>query len=152
MTCQTCARNAPRENGTAPVWDNIYSTAHWYLVHSYNTALPGWLVLIARRHIAAVDEMTDDEAVELGRLIRQVSAALRTATGCAKTYVVQFAEHPDHPHVHFHIIPRMSDQPDDHKGPKVFQYLGVSDAERVSDDAMNALAVRVCATLNDLKT
>ncbi|MDX2136516.1 MAG: hypothetical protein SF123_00350 [Chloroflexota bacterium] len=34
------------------------------------------------------------------------TAALRTTTGCAKTYVAQFAEHLDHPHVHFHIIMR----------------------------------------------
>ena len=141
--CYTCELIRQRDAGNAPLWDAIYRTTHWDVVHSYNTSLVGWLVLVARRHIAAVEEMTDDEAVELGRLIRQVSAALKEVTGCVKTYVIQFAEAPDHPHVHFHIIPRMADLPDDYKGPKVFQYLGVPENERVSDEVMNRLALDI---------
>jgi diadenosine tetraphosphate (Ap4A) HIT family hydrolase len=33
---------------------------------------------------------------------------------------VQFAEHAEHPHVHFHIIPRMADLPDDHRSTGIF--------------------------------
>lgn len=141
--CQTCARIAARNRGEAPPWDSIYRAQHWDVVHSYNSGLLGWLVVIARRHIAALDEMTDDEAVELGRMVRAVSNSLKAHTGCAKTYVVQFAEHPDHPHVHFHVIARMPEQPDDYKGPLIFRYLGVADAEHVSEAAMNALAGQV---------
>ena len=104
---------------------------------------PGWLVLVARRHVVAIDELTDEEAAELGVLLRPVSAALRVATGCVKTYVVQFAEQAEHPHVHFHVIPRLADQPDDRRGPRVFAYLGVPDEERVSEERMNAIAVEV---------
>jgi diadenosine tetraphosphate (Ap4A) HIT family hydrolase len=113
------------------------------VVHSYNTALPGWLVLVVRRHIEAVDELTDDEATELGLLIKRVSAALRQATGCVKTYVIQFAEAEGHPHVHFHIVPRMADQPEDRRSTKIFGYLGVQQANRVSEDLMNEIAIQV---------
>ncbi len=44
LPCMTCELVARRDRGEAPLWDNIYRTAHWDLVHSYNTALPGWLV------------------------------------------------------------------------------------------------------------
>jgi diadenosine tetraphosphate (Ap4A) HIT family hydrolase len=141
--CTTCDLVAVRDSGVAPLWDSIYRTPSWDVVHSYNTALPGWLVLVVRRHIEAVDELTDDEATELGLLIKRVSAALRQATGCVKTYVIQFAEAEGHPHVHFHIVPRMADQPEDRRSTKIFGYLGVQQANRVSEDLMNEIAIQV---------
>jgi diadenosine tetraphosphate (Ap4A) HIT family hydrolase len=141
--CKTCELIVVRDAGAAPLWDAIYRTPYWDVVHSYNTALPGWLVLVARRHIVAVDELTDAEAAELGLLIRHVSAALRAATGCLKTYVIQFAEAAEHPHVHFHIVPRMADQPEDRHSTKIFGYLGVPAAARVSEAVMDAIAVQV---------
>jgi hypothetical protein len=57
-----------------------------------------------------------------------------------KTYVVQFAEAEGHHHVHFHVIPRMVDQPEGSRGAKIFNYLGVSEQERVSEDVMNDIA------------
>ena len=120
MTCQLTAR---RDAGAAPLWDCIQRTQYWDIVHSYNTALPGWLVIVARRHVEAIHELTTAEAAELGVLIRQASVGLRDVTGCLKTYVIQFAEAAEHPHVHFHIGPRMADQPEDHRSTKVFAYL-----------------------------
>jgi diadenosine tetraphosphate (Ap4A) HIT family hydrolase len=142
-SCLTCALVQRRDAGHAPLWDNIHRTAHWDLVHSYNTALPGWLVLVSRRHITAIDELTDAEAAELGVLLRRVSAALRQVTGCIKTYVAQFAEQAEHPHVHFHLIPRLANQPDDRRGPRVFAYLGVPNDQRVSDARMDAIAAEI---------
>jgi diadenosine tetraphosphate (Ap4A) HIT family hydrolase len=113
------------------------------VVHSYNTALPGWLVLVVRRHIESMDELTDPEAVELGRLIRRVSFALTQVTGCVKTYVIQFADTAEHPHVHFHIIPRLADLPEDRRGTQIFGYLNVPEQERVSQEVMNAISVKV---------
>ena len=83
----------------------------------------------------------------MGRLQRLTSLALHAAVGCTKTYVVQFAEHPQHPHVHFHIIPRMADIYDDVRGPGVFKHLGVPESERVSAARMNEVAQTVRATL-----
>jgi len=142
-TCRTCELIANRNAGTAPLWDCIYRTPLWDVVHSYNTALPGWLVLVVRRHIESLDELTDLEAVELGRLIRNTSFALKDVTGCAKTYVIQFAEAAEHPHVHFHIIPRMANLPDNRSSIQIFGYLGVPEEERVSQEVMNAIAVKI---------
>lgn len=143
QTCMTCELIARRDRGEAPLWDAIYRTDHWDLVHAYNTSLPGWLVLVARRHVAAIDELTDEEAAELGRLLRQASVALRQTVGCVKTYVCQFAEQAEHPHVHFHIVPRIADQPEERRGPRVFGYLGASDEERVSEETMNEIGDRI---------
>lgn len=149
-SCYTCELTRRRDAGDAPLWDSIHRTQYWDVVHAYNSALPGWLVLVARRHMAAIDEMTEDEAIELGKLIRQVSVVLKVVTDCCKTYVIQFAEAPQHPHVHFHIVPRMPDQPEDHRGPNIFKYLGVSDEERVSEAAMDKIALDVRSRLLDM--
>lgn len=145
--CLTCELVARRDAGEAPLWDAIHRSQYWDVVHSYNTSLPGWLVLVARRHITALDEMNDGEALELGLLLRRVSVALKQATGCVKTYAIQFAEAADHPHVHFHVVPRMADQPEDHRSMQVFRYLGVSDEERVSEARMNELAAQIQRSL-----
>lgn len=143
QTCMTCALLRDRDGGARPLWDSIYRTPLWDVVHAYNTALPGWLVLVARRHVEAVAELSPDESSELGRLIGATSQALHAAVGCRKTYVVQFAEAAEHPHVHVHIVPRMPDQPDDRRGPLIFGYLGVPEHERVPERVMDRIAAEV---------
>jgi diadenosine tetraphosphate (Ap4A) HIT family hydrolase len=147
--CFTCELTSRRDAGTAPLWECIYRTQYWDVAHCYNTALSGWLVLVARRHIAAIDEMTEAEAIEFGILMRQVSAILKQLTGCIKTYIIQFAEASGHCHVHFHVVPRMDDLPEDHRGPNIFKYLGVADNERVSETAMNEFASEVQGLLRE---
>jgi diadenosine tetraphosphate (Ap4A) HIT family hydrolase len=143
LPCKTCELLARRDAGQAPLWDAIWRTPLWDVVHSYNTALAGWMVLIVRRHVGAIDELTEDEAVAVGRLIRYVSLALKQVVGCKKTYVMQFAEHPDHPHVHFHVVPRLADLPPERRGNGIFHYLGVAEAARVSESQMNQIAVEM---------
>lgn len=141
--CRTCELTERRDRGEAPPWDEIVRTDHWDLVHTYDSALPGWLVLVLRRHVTTLAELTDDEAAELGPLTKRASLALAEATGCAKTYLVQFAEHPNHPHVHVHLIARPPDLAPEHRGPGVFSLLGVPDEECVPEDHMNRIAERV---------
>lgn len=105
-------------------------------------------MLVTRRHLEANDELSDDEAIELGLLLQRVSAALKEVTGCIKTYVIQFNESPDHPHIHIHVVPRMADQPEERRGRNVFSYLDVSEDVRVSDDKMNEIALQLREILN----
>lgn len=142
-SCKTCELIARRDAGTAPGWDRILRTALWDVAHCYETSIPGWLVLVARRHIQSLDELTEAEAIEMGRLMRNISTALKEVTGCLKTYVLQFAESPQHPHVHFHIIPRMPDLPVEQRSLRVFTCLGVPEDQRVSAAVMDALALKL---------
>ena len=93
------------------------------------TALPGWLVVLPRRHVRRLDELTEAEASELGPLLRVVTAALREATGCQKTYVALFAEAEGFGHVHFHVSPRQAGLDPALRGPRVFALMG-GDASR----------------------
>jgi diadenosine tetraphosphate (Ap4A) HIT family hydrolase len=74
----------------------------------------------------------------LGPLLRSLTAALRTVTGCDKTYVALFAEAEGYAHVHFHVVPRMSNFTDDQRGPaSLHAFLGATDEE------MDRIAIQI---------
>lgn len=148
MACVTCELVERRDAGEAPPWDRILRTDNWDVVHAFGTSVEGWMVLVVRRHVEAVADLTEDEAAEMGTLARRVSIALGEALGCPKTYVVQFAEAADHPHVHVHVIPRYADQPAEYKGPGIFFHaLGVSPDEEVSEARRNEIAAELAPPL-----
>jgi diadenosine tetraphosphate (Ap4A) HIT family hydrolase len=95
--CLSCAFERRPD---APPRERIYLGAHWRVAHAFGTAQPGWLVVLPRRHVLALDELSHAEAAALGPALRAVSAALREVTGCAKTYVALFAEAEGFGHVH----------------------------------------------------
>lgn len=149
MSCKTCDMVARRDGGDAPPWDNIVRTPEWDVVHAYDTSHEGWLVIVLRRHVTSLSEMTDHEAAELGRLTRDVSAALEHVLGVPRTYVVQFAEHPLHPHVHVHLVARPEDLPKEQRGPGIFTKLGVIKSARVPEERMNEIALAVREQLTE---
>lgn len=59
---------------------------HWRLTLASDTSLPGWLVLVPRRHLEGLHELNRDEAEGLGRLLRASSAALVEVTVWLRTY------------------------------------------------------------------
>lgn len=135
--CYTCGRNA--DFARLPEWDRVFVTENWRLAHGWST-LRGWLVLLPRRHVRALDELTSVEAAEIGPLLTAASAALRTVVGCSKTWVMLFAEKPGHEHLHFHIVPRMADFRPEHIGPGVFDFINRPEDEWVPVDERNDLA------------
>lgn len=149
--CMSCALTQKRDAGEAPPWDSIYRSEYWDVAHAYNTSYLGWLVLVARRHIESLDELTPAEAADLGALLRELSLALKKHTGCLKTYIMQFAESDEHPHVHFHIVPRMPEQAPDDIAYRVMRHLGLPASERCSEDDMNALAMAIRAELEAMR-
>lgn len=141
----TCHLTAIRHE--QPLCERIFETEHWRVVHAFNTSLPGWLVVIAKRHVASFAELTEAEAREFGPFLHRVSRALQEATGAVKTYTILFAEHPEHPHVHFHVVPRAAEMPEDNRSTRIFNYLGVPEADVVPLTARNALAATLRAAL-----
>ncbi len=143
MDCYSCASEAAFAG--LPPRERIAADEHWRVAHAIRTALPGWLVLMPRRHVTTVAALTDAEAASLGSWQVRLSRALAVATGCEKTYVAQFAEQEGFAHVHFHIVPRAAGHPAELRGPRVFGLLGV--AEPVGDEQMDELSLRISALL-----
>jgi diadenosine tetraphosphate (Ap4A) HIT family hydrolase len=136
--CYACRKEAQFD--ALPPRERVAFDQHWRVAHGFDTAVPGWLVLLPRRHVTAVHDLTDAEATTLGAWQVKLSRALRGVTGCVKTYVVQFAEAEGFAHVHFHIVPRMADLPPEQRGPGVFGLLGRPEPEHVTADQADHMA------------
>ena len=135
--CYTCRQEQRFDE--LPLRERFAVDRHWRVAHAFDTALPGWLVLLPRRHVTAVHELTDAEAGTVGLWQVRLSRALREVTGCVKTYVAQFAEAEGFAHVHFHIVPRMSDHPQELRGPRVFGLLRRPEQQRVAPDMVDQI-------------
>jgi diadenosine tetraphosphate (Ap4A) HIT family hydrolase len=143
--CVSCANNARTD---LPARERIHLGPRWRVAHAFGTSLPGWLVLVPRRHTVALDDLTADEAADLGPLLRAVSSALRDVVRCRKTYVALFAEAEGFQHIHFHIIPRQPGLEADLRGPRVFGLLGGDPASYVPETVMDEIADRLSQALH----
>src|SRR5215475_8416999 len=88
--CYSCQGNADIERLRPR--ERIAVDEYWRVAHAFDSSLPGWLVLLPRRHVTTIAELTDAEAASLGTWQVRLSRALHTVTKCRKTYVAQVAE------------------------------------------------------------
>jgi diadenosine tetraphosphate (Ap4A) HIT family hydrolase len=140
-TCLSCAGNsAPAD---LPARERVYVGPRWRVAHAFGTSLPGWLVVVPRRHVIALDELTAPEAADLGPLLRALTAAMRAVLACTKTDVALFAEAEGFEHVHFHVVPRGPDLDPGLRGPRVFGHFGGDPAGHVPAEVMDQVAMRV---------
>jgi diadenosine tetraphosphate (Ap4A) HIT family hydrolase len=146
MDCFACRNNDRLD--MLPPRERVAADPHWRVAHALDAALPGWLVLVPRRHVTSIADLTDAEAATVGTWQVRLSRALRDVTGCLKTYVVQFAEQEGFGHVHFHVVPRMPDIPEDRRGTAIFGYLNPPPAQRTDDMQKDHLAAALCAHLD----
>ena len=116
----------------------IHEGRYWMVDHAYPTRLPGWLVLVLKRHAEALHELSAEEMAKMGDLIRRSCQILREVTGCQKEYVSLYAEAPHFAHLHVHIVPRAADLPDDLRGPRIFGLLSAENA--VAPEVVRALS------------
>ena len=140
--CYVCGVNAQSD---PPIREAIVDGPRWRVAHAFGTSVPGWLVVVPRRHIVALSELTAEEAVELGPLLVRLTSALREVLGCEKTYVALFAEAEGFAHAHFHVVPRMADLDPSFRGPGVFQLLGVPEEATPDHASLDALCDRLAA-------
>jgi diadenosine tetraphosphate (Ap4A) HIT family hydrolase len=149
QSCYSCATTDDPER-ILPPRERIADRQGWRVAHAIDCALPGWLVLVAKRHVTRYADLTAAEATELGLLSWQVSRALTAVTGCQKTYVAMFSEATRFEHLHVHLVPRAADLPADERGPAVFTYLHRPADETMTPAAMDAVAVEVTTMLGQL--
>jgi diadenosine tetraphosphate (Ap4A) HIT family hydrolase len=142
--CFSCDQQAAAER---PPREDVVHTDHWRVVHAFNSTLPGWLVLVPTRHVTSFTQVLPEAADELGGLLRRLSAALETVTGCVKTYLMQFSEAEGFSHLHLHLVPRAPDHPDDARGPRVFAYLTDEEARWLPQPERDRLALALRAAL-----
>ncbi|WP_154793361.1 HIT family protein [Occultella kanbiaonis] len=132
--CTLCAGNAQPESALPPR-ERVRVTEHWRVI-AHRSALPGWMLVLPRRHVESLADLTEGEAAELGAVLREGTRALVDAVGANRSYVMQFSEGIRH--LHFSLVPRMAELPADRRGAKVGAYnaqdtpLGEEERDRIA--------------------
>jgi diadenosine tetraphosphate (Ap4A) HIT family hydrolase len=98
--------------------------------------------------VQAIAQLTSDEASSLGAWQVRLSQALHAVTGCAKTYVAQFAESAGFHHVHFHVVPRHPALDESLRGPSIFTMLAAGATTAEFDRRRDAVSSRLNDYLN----
>jgi histidine triad (HIT) family protein len=93
----------------------VYEDAHVLAFLDIAPLAPGHTVLIPKEPARTLDELSDESAAALGRVLPRICRAVKQVTGCAAYNLLQNNESLAHQavfHVHFHIIPK----PDEARG------------------------------------
>ncbi len=90
----------------------LYQDEHVFAFLDINPLSPGHALVIPREPAATLDQLSDDAAAAVGRVLPRISRAVLKATGCTEFNVLQnngAGAHQAVFHVHFHIIPVAED-------------------------------------------
>jgi len=129
MECLTClSLRGERRISPGPF---IYTGTHWVVDHAYPTSYLGWLVILPRRHIEALHELTREEFLELAEIEYRLVQSMHADGAVKKEYLMCFAEGEGFHHVHLHVVPRLENFPDELKGPRVFALLMVDEQHAI---------------------
>ncbi len=123
-----------------PARDAAHLTDHWR-VTAHRSALAGWMLVMPLRHIETLADLTEQEAAELGPILRTAAKVQEREFGALKSYVMQFAEGVKH--AHFSVAPRRADLPADRKGAAISAYNAKD--EPLSEAERDEIALRIRA-------
>jgi histidine triad (HIT) family protein len=77
-----------------------------------NPLSPGHTLIIPKEPAATLDQLSDESAAAIGRVLPRLSRAVLVATGATEYNILQNNGPGAHQavfHVHFHIIPKLAD-------------------------------------------
>jgi diadenosine tetraphosphate (Ap4A) HIT family hydrolase len=97
LACRLASDQEPLPGGT------ILATPSWRVEHCIGPLGVGTLIVKPRRHVLELAELDEEEAAELGPLLRRVSAVVKQLTGCQQVYCCLWAHGPVH--LHFVVQP-----------------------------------------------
>src|SRR3989344_4275238 len=119
--CVVCRSVSGKERiSSGPV---IHSGKFWIVEHVHPPSLLGWLVIVCRRHVESLHELTAEEFREFSEICYRVIRGLHLYFHCEKEYVAIFAEMKGFHHLHAHVIPRRKTLPPQLRGAKIFSLL-----------------------------
>ena len=132
MECWICRSNTG-EKRISP-GPTIFEGEYWQVEHAYPVDAKGWLVIVLKRHVEALHELTVDEFAEMAQIQSKLTCFLFEELHCEKEYVSCFAEAEHFSHIHFHVFAKPSALPYELKGGKSFALLKVMPEEAVPPD------------------
>jgi diadenosine tetraphosphate (Ap4A) HIT family hydrolase len=109
------------------------------------TPVPGWVMLLTRRHVPGPAQFDELEARSFGPTLSHLQRVLLEVTGALRVYTAAMGE--SSPHFHAHSVPRYAVMPKDAKAWAVFDLQRAAAAGDYEVD--EAEATRVNAALAD---
>ena len=96
----------------------ILRTENWIIDHCIGPLNLGTLIVKPLRHCVHVWELTPEEALELGPLLKKTSGVIQNLTGCDQVYVCLWSHMYWRPgHIHFVLQPSWNDFKDSYDTP-----------------------------------
>ena len=133
-TCFICRKHNGQE--ATPPGGYIYEDEYWMVCHASGNLGPlGTLFIESKRHFLDYAEMTDEESVSLGNVLKKTYYALRTNVEVERIYQLSTME--GQPHYHCWIIPRRTGV-----GERGLKFLARDDS--CSDEDAAELANKLC--------
>lgn len=109
-TCPLCAIVAGRN---LPPGGIVHAGDGWLVVHHPGgQSDPGELLVILRRHVESIAELTPAEAAALGPVLHAGVTGIERVVAPERVYVASFNER--NRHVHFYLLPRTRALPAGH--------------------------------------
>jgi diadenosine tetraphosphate (Ap4A) HIT family hydrolase len=105
------------------------------------SAVPGWMLLVARRHVPGPAQFDAREAQSFGPTWCHLQRVLLEVTGALRIYTAALGE--SSPHFHGHMVPRSAQMPKDAKGWAVFDLERAAKAGEVHVDATEGARIRL---------
>lgn len=90
----------------------VYEDTHVLAFLDINPISRGHTLVIPKRAVAQLDQLPDEDAAAIGRVLPRLCRAVLKATGASAYNVLQnngALAHQAVFHIHFHIIPKFSD-------------------------------------------
>ena len=97
LACDLSAGRLPLPGG------RIHETGHWIVEHCVGPLGVGALLVKPRRHVVAVGDLRDEEAVELGPLLARSAAVVDELVQPEQVYVGLWS-HAGRVRVHIHFV------------------------------------------------
>jgi diadenosine tetraphosphate (Ap4A) HIT family hydrolase len=105
------------------------------------SGVPGWMMLVARRHVAGPAQFDAQEARSFGPTWCHLQRVLLEVTGALRIYTAALGE--SSPHFHCHLVPRYAHMPKEAKGWPVFDLERAAKAGEVQVDPAEVARLRL---------
>lgn len=97
---------------------SLYEDDLWCVRHAEPAGVPGWMLLMTKRHVGGPAHFDDQEAAAFGPTLRHLSRVLEQVTSALRIYTAAMGE--SQPHFHAHLVPRYATMPREAKAWSVF--------------------------------
>ena len=111
---------------------SLYEDDLWCVRHAEPAGVPGWMLLISKRHVGGPAHFDEREAAVFGLALRHFQRVLEQVTGALRIYTAAMGESA--PHFHAHMVPRYATMPRDAKAWSVFDLQRAVGAGEVAID------------------